>query len=71
MAIEDRSSSYQDLSPTTTHLLAVMRDKGLWQTYSGPRIRQTLQIAKQTAQWYNGYDVLLEPCHRSVRRRLV
>ena len=38
-----------------------MRDKGLWQTYSGPRIRQTLQIAKQVAQWYNGYDPLLNP----------
>ena len=39
----------------------MMRDKGLWQTYSGPRIRQTLQIAKQVAQWYNGYDPLLNP----------
>lgn len=61
MAIEDRSSSYQDLVSDNNALLAVMRDKGLWQTYSGPRIRQTLQIAKQTAQWYNGYDVLLNP----------
>ncbi len=61
MAIEDRSSSYQDLVSDNNALLAVMRDKGLWETYSGPRIRQTLQIAKQTAQWYNGYDVLLNP----------
>ena len=61
MAIEDSSSSYQDLVSDNNALLAVMRDKGLWQTYSGPRIRQTLQIAKQTAQWYNGYDVLLNP----------
>ena len=61
MAIEDRSSSYQDLVSDNNALLAVMRDKGLWQTYSGPRIRQTLQIAKQTAQWYNGYDPLLNP----------
>jgi hypothetical protein len=61
MAIEDRSSSYQDLVSDNNALLAVMRDKGLWQTYSGPRIRQTLQISKQTAQWYNGYDVLLNP----------
>jgi hypothetical protein len=42
-------------------LLAVMKRKGLWQTYSGPRIRQTLQIAKQVAQWYSGYDQLLNP----------
>jgi hypothetical protein len=61
MAIEDRSSSYQDLVSDNNALLAVMRDKGLWETYSGPRIRQTLQIAKQTAQWYAGYDVLLNP----------
>ena len=61
MAIEDRSSSYQDLVSNNNALLAVMRDKGLWQTYSGPRIRQTLQIAKQVAQWYNGYDQLLNP----------
>jgi hypothetical protein len=42
-------------------MLAVMRRKGLWQTYSGPRIRQTLQISKQVAQWYSGYDQLLNP----------
>jgi hypothetical protein len=28
---------------------------------SGPRIRQTLQIGKQVAQWYSGYDQLLNP----------
>jgi hypothetical protein len=61
MAIEDRSSSYQDLVSSNNALLAVLRDKGLWQTYSGPRIRQTLQIAKQVVQWYNGYDPLLNP----------
>jgi hypothetical protein len=61
MAIEDRSSSYEDLVSNNNALLAVLRDKGLWQTYSGPRIRQTLQIAKQATQWYNGYDVLLNP----------
>jgi hypothetical protein len=26
-----------------------------------PRIRQTLQIGKQNAQWYSGYDQLLNP----------
>lgn len=61
MAVEDRSPSYQDLVSNNNALLAVMRRKGLWQTYSGPRIRQTLQIAKNSAQWYNGYDVLLNP----------
>jgi hypothetical protein len=38
-----------------------MKRKGLWHTYSGPRIRQTLQISKQVAQWYSGYDQLLNP----------
>jgi len=61
MAVEDRSSSYQDLVSNNNALLAVMKRKGLWQTYSGPRIRQTLQIGKQVAQWYSGYDQLLNP----------
>ena len=61
MAVESRSSSYEDLVSNNNALLAVMRRKGLWQSYSGPRIRQTLQIAKQVAQWYSGYDQLLNP----------
>jgi hypothetical protein len=61
MALEERSSGYQDLVSNNNALLAVMRRKGLWQTYSGPRIRQTLQISKQVAQWYSGYDQLLNP----------
>jgi hypothetical protein len=61
MALEDRSSSYQDLVSNNNAMLAVLRRKGLWQTYSGPRIRQTLQISKQSAQWYAGYDQLLNP----------
>jgi len=60
-ALEDRSSGYQDLVSNNNALLSVMRRKGLWRTYSGPRIRETLQIAKQTAQWYSGYDQLLNP----------
>jgi hypothetical protein len=61
MAVEDRSSGYQDLVSNNNALLAVMKKKGLWQTYSGPFIRQTLQIGKQSAQWYSGYDQLLNP----------
>jgi len=61
MALEDRSSSYEDLVSNNNALLSVMRRKGLWKTYSGPRIRQTLQISKQDAQWYSGYDQLLNP----------
>lgn len=61
MAVEDRSSGYEDLVSNNNALLAVMRRKGLWQSYSGPKIRQTLQIGKQVAQWYSGYDQLLNP----------
>ena len=61
MAVESRSPSYVDLVSNNNALLAVMKRKGLWQTYSGPRIRQTLQIGKQVAQWYSGYDQLLNP----------
>jgi hypothetical protein len=61
MAIEDRSSGYEDLVSNNNALLAVLRRKGLWQTYSGPRIRQTLQVSKNVAQWYSGYDQLLNP----------
>jgi hypothetical protein len=61
MTLEDRSADYEDLVSNNNALLAVMRRKGLWQTYSGPRIRQTLQIGKQVAQWYSGFDQLLNP----------
>jgi hypothetical protein len=61
MSLEARSSSYQDLVSNNNALLRVMKDKGLWQTYDGPRIRQTLQVSKQVAQWYTGYDQLLNP----------
>ena len=61
MALEDRSADYEDLVSNNNALLALMRKKGLWRTYSGPRIRQTLQIGKADAQWYSGYDQLLNP----------
>ena len=58
MALEDRAAGYQDLVPNSNALLAVMKRKGLWKEYSGPRIRETLQIAKPDGQWYSGYDFL-------------
>jgi hypothetical protein len=54
MSLEERSSGYQDLVSNNNALLSVLRRKGAWQTYSGPRIRQTLQVSKQIAQWYSG-----------------
>jgi len=61
MSLEDRSSGYEDLVSNNNALLSVLRRKGLWQTYDGPTVRQTLQIGKQSAQWYSGYDQLLNP----------
>src|SRR5688572_18195985 len=61
MALEDRSRGYQDLVSNSNALLSVLKRKGLWKTYSGPRIRETLQIAKSDGQWYSGYDFLDNP----------
>jgi len=61
MALEERAPAWQDLVSNSNALLAVLRRKGLWEPYSGPRIRETLQIAKQDAQWYSGYDFLDNP----------
>lgn len=61
MALEDRAPAWQDLVSNANCLLATLKRKGLWESYSGPRIRETLQIAKQDAQWYNGYDFLDNP----------
>ena len=71
MALEDRSSSYEDLVSNNNALLAVLKRKGLWQTYSGPRIRQTLQIGKQVAQWYSRLRPAAQSGDRSVQRRLL
>ena len=61
MAVESRSKGYQDLVSNNNALLSVLRRKGAWKSYSGPQIRETLQIGKQVAQWYSGYDQLLNP----------
>lgn len=61
MALEERSSGYEDLVSNQIALFALMKKKGLIKNYSGPRIRQTLQIGKPTGQWYSGYDFLDNP----------
>lgn len=61
MALEDRSNGYEDLVSNQIALLALMKRKGLIKNYSGPRIRETLQIGKPTGQWYSGYDFLDNP----------
>jgi hypothetical protein len=61
MTLEERAPAWQDLVSNGNALLAVLKRKGLWEPYSGPRIRESLQIAKQDAQWYSGYDFLNNP----------
>lgn len=59
LALEDRASGYQDLVSNNNALLAVMKRKGKFKTYSGPRIRERLLYNKTgSAVWYNGYDFL-------------
>lgn len=59
LALEDRAAGYQDLVSNSNALLHVLQRKGLWQTYSGPRIRERLLYNKSgSAVWYNGFDLL-------------
>lgn len=59
LALEDRSSGYQDLVSNSNVLLNTLKRKGRWKEYSGPIIRERLLYAKTgSAVWYNGYDFL-------------
>ena len=59
LALEERSAGYQDLVSNSNALLAVLRSKDKWKSYSGPIIRERLLYNKTgSAVWYNGYDFL-------------
>ena len=59
LAIEDRSSGYQDLVSNANVLLAVMKSKGMWRTFEGPTIRERLLYAESgTYTRYSGYQFL-------------
>ncbi|TPK16668.1 phage major capsid protein [Mesorhizobium sp. B2-5-9] len=59
LALEDRSSGYQDLVSNSDALLHVLKSKGKFKEYSGPRIRERLLYTKTgSAVWYNGYGFL-------------
>lgn len=60
-ALAERSSGIEDLVSDSNPLYNVMKRKGLMRPFSGPEIRQTLQINKQEVQWYRGYDTLANP----------
>jgi hypothetical protein len=59
MAIEDRSSGYQDLVSNSNALLAQLKIIGAWKSFSGPTIRERLLYNETgNAIWYSGYDPL-------------
>lgn len=59
LALEDRSAGYQDLVSDSQALLAVLKEKGGWRTYSGPKIRERLLYAQSgNTVWYSGFDFL-------------
>ena len=68
LALEDRSSGYQDLVSNSNALLAVLKRKDNWKTYSGATIRERLLYAKSgNVVWYNGYDFMAECVFRDMR----
>lgn len=59
LAVEDRSSGYQDLVSNSNVLLALMKQKGLWKTFEGPTIRERLLFNESgTYTRYSGYQFL-------------
>jgi hypothetical protein len=60
-AVAERSSGIEDLVSKSNALYNILKRKGKVRSFSGPEIRQTLQIAKQEAQWARGYDILANP----------
>ncbi len=59
LAIEDRSTGYQDLVSNANVLLSIMKKKGMWRTFEGPTIRERLLFAESgTYTRYSGYQFL-------------
>jgi hypothetical protein len=59
LALEDRSEGYQDLVSNSSATLHLLKDRGNFKEYSGPKIRERLLYAKTgSAVWYNGFDFL-------------
>ncbi|MDE4274757.1 phage major capsid protein [Phaeobacter gallaeciensis] len=59
LAIEDRSTGYQDLVSNANVLLAIMKSKGMWKPFEGPTIRERLLYNESgTYTRYSGYQFL-------------
>jgi hypothetical protein len=59
LALEDRSKGYADLVSNSNAILALMKKKGGWKSFSGPTIRERL-LYNETGSYvrYTGYDFL-------------
>ncbi len=53
-----RTREIQDLVFNSNPVSALLKQRGAFKPYSGPEIRETLQIDKLTGQWFTGYDFL-------------
>jgi len=60
-SLANRAPGIEDLVSKSNPLYSVMKSKGRMKSFDGPEIRQSLQIDKQQAQWYKGYDFLANP----------
>lgn len=59
VSLEDRSGSYQDIISNSNVLFHEMRERGGWETFSGPNIRETLLYDESgTYTRYSGFDFL-------------
>ena len=59
LAIEDRSTGYQDLVSNANVVLAVMKNRGMWRPFEGPTIRERLLYNESgTYTRYSGYQFL-------------
>lgn len=59
LALEDRSSGYQDLVSNSNVITSIMKKKGQFKTFEGPTIRERLLFAESgTYVRYSGYQFL-------------
>lgn len=59
LALEDRSKGYADLVSNSNAILSVMKQKGGWEEFSGPSIRERLLYSESgTFKRYNGFEFL-------------
>ena len=53
-AVAERSNGIEDLVSNSNPLYTKLKQKNRMRAFSGPEIRQTLQVNKQDAQWARG-----------------